>query len=80
MDGPDECQKEVRKLIRRGARVIKICSSGGVLSLNDDPEDRQFSDAELRAIVEEARLSRRVMALYTPSGNTEKVNINVHLQ
>ncbi|KAH0524338.1 hypothetical protein TsFJ059_006866 [Trichoderma semiorbis] len=64
VDGPDQCQKEVRKLIRRGARVIKICSSGGVLSLNDDPEDRQFSDAELRAIVEEARLSRRVVAAH----------------
>ncbi|KAL6822771.1 hypothetical protein J3E69DRAFT_381916 [Trichoderma sp. SZMC 28015] len=65
VDGPDECQKEVRKLIRRGARVIKICSSGGVLSLNDDPEDRQFSDAELRAIVGEASLSRRVVAAHT---------------
>ncbi|KAL7906473.1 hypothetical protein GGI35DRAFT_487631 [Trichoderma velutinum] len=64
VDGPDECQKEVRKLIRRGARVIKVCSSGGVLSLNDDPEDRQFSDAELRAIVEEAGRSRRVVAAH----------------
>ncbi|EHK17286.1 uncharacterized protein TRIVIDRAFT_42415 [Trichoderma virens Gv29-8] len=64
VDGPDECRKEVRTLIRRGARVIKVCSSGGVLSLNDDPEDREFSDAELRAIVEEAGLSRRVVAAH----------------
>ncbi|OHE95205.1 amidohydrolase [Colletotrichum orchidophilum] len=58
-DGPEDCTKQVRLLVRRGARCIKICSSGGVLSLLDDPEDRQFSDEELRAIVEEAGRSRR---------------------
>ncbi|KHO01451.1 amidohydrolase [Metarhizium album ARSEF 1941] len=61
-DGVDECVKTVRKMIRRGARVIKVCSSGGVLSLHDDPEDCQFSDQELKAIVDEAARSRRVVA------------------
>lgn len=61
-DGVQDCVKTVRKMVRRGARVIKVCSSGGVLSLNDDPEDRQFSDEELRAIVEEAGRSRRAVA------------------
>lgn len=63
-DGVDECVKATRSMIRRGASVIKVCSSGGVLSLNDDPEDRQFSDAELRAIVEEAGRSRRAVAAH----------------
>lgn len=63
-DGVDDCIKMVRKMVRRGARVIKVCSSGGVLSLNDDPEDRQFSDAELAAIVEEAGRSRRAVAAH----------------
>ena len=63
-DGVDECVKATRSLIRRGASVIKVCSSGGVLSLNDDPEDRQFSDAELKAIVEEAGRSRRAVAAH----------------
>lgn len=50
-------------MVRRGAKCIKVCSSGGVLSLNDDPEDRQFSDEELKAIVDEAaRTGRRVAA------------------
>ncbi|KAG6016734.1 hypothetical protein E4U54_000494 [Claviceps lovelessii] len=63
-DGVPDCIKTVRKMVRRGARVIKVCSSGGVLSLNDDPEDRQFSDEELRAIVEEAGRSRRAVAAH----------------
>lgn len=63
-DGVEDCTKMVRKMVRRGARVIKVCSSGGVLSLNDDPEDRQFSDEELKAIVEEAGRSRRAVAAH----------------
>lgn len=63
-DGVDGCTCAVRTVIRRGARVIKVCSSGGVMSLNDDPEDRQFSDEELRAIVEEAGRSRRAVAAH----------------
>lgn len=61
-DGVDECIKMTRSVIRNGARVIKICSSGGVLSINDQPEDTQFSPAELEAIVQEAARSGRVVA------------------
>ncbi|OAA71175.1 amidohydrolase [Cordyceps fumosorosea ARSEF 2679] len=63
-DGADACVATVRQMVRRGARVIKVCSSGGVLSLNDDPEDRQFSDAELAAMVAEAARSRRAVAAH----------------
>jgi imidazolonepropionase-like amidohydrolase len=63
-DGVDDCIKTVRQMVRRGARCIKVCSSGGVGSLNDDPEDRQFSDEELKAIVEEAARSRRAVAAH----------------
>ncbi|UKZ73725.1 hypothetical protein TrVFT333_001375 [Trichoderma virens FT-333] len=63
-DGVDDCVKTVRKMVRRGARCIKVCSSGGVGSLNDDPEDRQFSDEELKAMVEEAARSRRAVAAH----------------
>lgn len=63
-DGVDDCIKTVRKLIRRGARCIKVCSTGGVLSLNDNPQDRQFSDEELKAIVDEAARSGRAVAAH----------------
>lgn len=51
-------------MVRRGARCIKVCSSGGVLSLDDDPEDRQFSDDELKAIVDEAARTGRPVAAH----------------
>ncbi|KAH8802433.1 hypothetical protein F5884DRAFT_886895 [Xylogone sp. PMI_703] len=63
-DGVPDCVKTVRQMIRRGAKVIKVYASGGVLSLIDDPHDAQFSPEELRAIVEEAARSRRVVAAH----------------
>lgn len=62
-DGVPECLKAVRLQLRLGARTIKICASGGVMSEVDHPVHQQFSDEELRAIVEEAgRADRVVMA------------------
>lgn len=54
VDGPEEMRKRVRELLRAGADVIKICSSGGVLSPRDDPRHPQFTMAELEACVETA--------------------------
>ncbi|HJY59751.1 MAG TPA: amidohydrolase family protein, partial [Streptosporangiaceae bacterium] len=63
-DGPDECVKAVREQLRRNAKVIKVCASGGVLSEVDDPIHQQFTLAELRAIVEVAGLAERVVAAH----------------
>jgi imidazolonepropionase-like amidohydrolase len=53
-DGQDECRKEARKRIRDGADVIKIMTTGGVLSEKDTPAQTQFTEAEVQAFVEEA--------------------------
>jgi imidazolonepropionase-like amidohydrolase len=63
-DGPDECARAVREQLRRNAKVIKVCASGGVLSEVDDPIHQQFTMAELRAIVEVAGLADRVVAAH----------------
>jgi imidazolonepropionase-like amidohydrolase len=63
-DGPDECAKAVREQLRRNAKVIKVCASGGVLSELDDPIHQQFTTAELRAIVEVAGLADRAVAAH----------------
>lgn len=60
-DGVDECIRAVRLQLRKNARVIKICASGGVMSEIDHPIHQQFNDDELRAIVETAALSERVV-------------------
>jgi imidazolonepropionase-like amidohydrolase len=63
-DGPSACARVVREQLRRNARVIKVCASGGVLSEIDHPVHQQFTDAELRIIVEVAGLAERVVAAH----------------
>src|SRR6516164_9225428 len=63
-DGPDECVRAVREQLRRNAKLIKVCASGGVLSEVDDPIHQQFTLAELRAIEEVAGLADRVVAAH----------------
>jgi imidazolonepropionase-like amidohydrolase len=63
VDGPEEMRRKVRELVRAGADVIKVCTSGGVLSPRDDPRHAHFRDAELAVCVEEATAAHRyVMA------------------
>lgn len=54
VDGPDEMRRAVRELVRMGADVIKVATSGGVLSHRDDPRHAHFRPAELDVLVEEA--------------------------
>src|SRR5450432_2870414 len=62
-DGVENVQHKVREVIKYGADVIKICATGGVLSLGDNPQHSQFTQAELQAIVADAhRLGRKVAA------------------
>jgi imidazolonepropionase-like amidohydrolase len=63
VDGADEMRRTVRELIRAGADVIKVATSGGVLSVTSDPRRAQLRPAELAVLVEEATAAGRyVMA------------------
>src|SRR5579875_3834289 len=53
-DGVEQVRRAVRYQIKYGAQVIKVCASGGVMSLTGSPGAQHFSDDELRAIVDEA--------------------------
>jgi imidazolonepropionase-like amidohydrolase len=62
-DGVEQVRRGVRYQIKYGAQVIKVCASGGVMSLSGSPGAQHFSDDELRAIVDEAhRRGMRVAA------------------
>lgn len=63
-DGVPDCLRAVRLNLRKNARVIKVCASGGVMSEVDHPIHQQFSDEELRAIVDEATRAERVVAAH----------------
>lgn len=63
-DGVEEVRKTVREVLRAGADIIKVHSTGGVLSATDHPEFTQFNIDELKVMVEEASFRRglKVMA------------------
>ncbi len=63
-DGVENVRRKVREVLRAGAEVIKVCSTGGVMSPTDHPDFTQFSQAELEVMVEEGRFRRgtKVMA------------------
>ena len=55
-DGPDDCRRAVREMVRAGADIIKIAASGGPRSMVP-----HFSRPELDALVDEAhRMGFRV--------------------
>src|SRR5919202_4731972 len=54
VDGPDGMRRTVRELLRAGADVLKVATSGGVLSARDDPRHPPFRPAGLDVLVEEA--------------------------
>jgi len=64
VDGPDQCRAGVRRMLRLGAKVIKIHASGGVMSELDDPHLPQFSKPELDAIVDEATRMKRLVGAH----------------
>ena len=64
VDGPDECRAGVRRMLRLGAKVIKVHASGGVMSELDDPHLPQFSIEELKAIVDEATRMERLVGAH----------------
>ncbi len=62
-DGPDDCRRAVRQMVKRGADVIKVTATGGVLSETATGTGQQFTQNELNAIAETAHaLGRKVTA------------------
>lgn len=53
-DGPEEVRRAAREAFRQGATFLKMCVTGGVVSVSDGLEDTQFTVEEIRAAVEEA--------------------------
>ncbi len=53
-NGVSEVRRAVRYQIKYGAELIKVCASGGIMSHTGPPGAQQYSDEELRAVVDEA--------------------------
>jgi imidazolonepropionase-like amidohydrolase len=62
--GADTCRRVVREQVRAGADVIKIVATGGVLDDSATGVDQQFTDDELKAIMETAHMLGRQVAAH----------------
>jgi imidazolonepropionase-like amidohydrolase len=71
-DGVDEVRKAVRYQIKHGARLIKCCASGGVMTPTGPPGAQQYSTEELAAIADEAH--RRGLRVATHCHGDTAVN------
>jgi imidazolonepropionase-like amidohydrolase len=67
VDSPDEMRRKVRELIRAGADVLKVATSGGVLSFGDEPHHPQFDPDELAVLVAEANAAGRPVMAHAQS-------------
>ena len=59
--GADECRRKTRQQIQAGADLIKITATGGVLDDAATGVEQQFSDEEMRAIVDAAHTMGRIV-------------------
>lgn len=55
INSPEDARQAVRQRYKDGSDLIKITATGGVLSIAKDGSGPQFTDEELKAIVETAR-------------------------
>ena len=56
-NGPYEARAKVREVLRAGADVVKIATTGGVSSPKVDPRRQLFTREEVEAIVDEAHMA-----------------------
>ncbi len=74
-DGADEVTKAVRTNLKNGADFIKILATGAVLSKGIPPGAQQYSDAEIRAAVVEARRWGKWVASHAHGADGVKASI-----
>jgi imidazolonepropionase-like amidohydrolase len=73
--GPDGFRDAVRFQVKYGADVIKVCATGGVLSLADAVDTPQITQEEMNAIVDEAHRLRKRTAAHAHGAEGAKVAI-----
>ena len=69
VNGVEDCRRAVRELVAAGASAIKIISTGGISSPDHGPLDRQFTDEEVAAIVDEAHTWKRRVLCHAYGGD-----------
>ena len=73
--GADQFRDAVRFQVKYGADLIKVCATGGVLSLADEVDTPQLTQDEMNAIVDEAHRLRKKVAVHAHGAEGAKVAI-----
>lgn len=68
-DGPYDCRRATRQAIKYGADLIKITSTGGVMSDTNTGTEQQMTDEELREVVQTAHSLGRKVAAHAHGAN-----------
>lgn len=63
-DSADEVRKATRGLVKRGARVIKLIATGGVITAGVRPGAQQLTEDEMRAACVEAKKASKTVAAH----------------
>src|SRR5438270_5228689 len=74
-DGVAEVRRAVRYQIKHGAALIKVCASNGVMSHTGPAGAQQYSDEELRTIVDEAHRAGLKVAAHCMGDTTVRAAI-----
>ncbi|MEE2565963.1 metal-dependent hydrolase family protein [Hyphobacterium marinum] len=79
-NGPADCRRAVRELIRARVDLIKITATGGVLSQTAAGTEQQFFDDELESIMEAARMMGRYVTAHAHGvgGINSAIRAGVH--
>ncbi|WP_405927103.1 amidohydrolase family protein [Streptomyces sp. NBC_00035] len=73
-DTADAARLAVRRVLREGADVVKVCATGGMGSPYDDPDDEGLLEEEIRAVVDEARRHGGIPVAAHAQGNAGILN------
>jgi imidazolonepropionase-like amidohydrolase len=63
-DGTDGVRRMVRRNVKYGVDVIKYCGTGGVFSKGTQLGTQQYTDAEVTALIDEAHMHGRKVAVH----------------
>ncbi|MBE7157655.1 MAG: amidohydrolase family protein [Rhodospirillales bacterium] len=74
-DGPEAIRKTVRNNVKYGADWIKILASAGVLSEEESVGRPQYSEEEMKAAVDEAKLWGRSVAAHAHGSEAIKMAV-----
>jgi imidazolonepropionase-like amidohydrolase len=74
-NGVDGVRRLVRRNVKYGADVIKYCGTGGVFSKGDTPGGQQYTAEEVAALIDEAHMHGRRVAVHAHGASGIKVAI-----